>query len=870
MRRGGVRPRLLAPAGIACLLLVAFWPVVARRQTLFPVIPGVLPGAAARPSFLLDPMDTTWQNYPLALFVRHSWRDGNPPVWNGFSGCGEPLVPAGVGAATSPLRWWTALVEANPVLWDYFLLGRLALAGLLAFLFARKLGLGTAGAFTAGSAFMLSGHLVLNMNQAFLDAEVLLPALGLGVLGMCGPLSRRNSGKPLAVSHKPGKENGETGQDYSGKFTWPWAVTVLAGGAILLAGQPQSAFTAALLAAALEASGAVRSKHRLPALGGVASAGFVAFLLGAPFLFSFLDYLPRAQHVHGGQGMEPETLRGAASLVAPWLLGRFGERWLGLNAFRFLPYLGLSTVLLAVLGARRAWPRPAGPALALVPAFLLAAAYGIPPVSWLGHLPFLDSLWWGKYQGPTVLCVAVLAGFGVEAVVEVAGRRGWKKAALWLLPALVAGELFLLMPRQRPRPFNPMPADPYLVALRSGMDPLNERVWGTGRALMPHTGAALGIPDARTYFALYSRRAYWYLRGLVTGSVTTANEAVFTGSLRAYPALASPALRALAVRRVVALAEPGDLVPALAPAGDPMWMRAGDRGRTGRLVEPGSPPLRLALGIPPSGAVLAGMWTGAGGPADCAVSVEGRKLAVAGIPDRWKGFRVDLGDFGGSRAVVEFRASGGPGFLAGLLLRSPEGAVLGADGRRSGSAGRFKLISDGSVLVYDSPGALARARVAARALRANGDTGALYEASGDPANGRTVFVEAAANWAGFSARARPGPARVVSDSGWRVACEVPGGGVRVLVLADTWEPGWRAYAGKYRLAVRPADCMFRAVAVPPGEGEVRFFYEPLPFKFGLLSAGLGMGLLVGMSLGVLLFHSGGKPPTVHKRRRGRN
>ena len=187
------RPRrLLALAGLAALLLVSFWPVVVRRQTLFPRLPGVLPAASAGPAFLLDPMDTGWQNYPLALFVNHSWGGGNPPIWNRFSGCGEPLIMSGLGAVTSPLRWWTAFVPPSPAVWDYFLLARLMLAGCLAFVFAGRMGLGLAGSCAAGTAFMLSGHLVLNLNQAFIDGEVLIPAVGLGILEACA--GRRGGG----------------------------------------------------------------------------------------------------------------------------------------------------------------------------------------------------------------------------------------------------------------------------------------------------------------------------------------------------------------------------------------------------------------------------------------------------------------------------------------------------------------------------------------------------------------------------------------------------------------------------------------------------------------------------------------------------
>jgi len=254
--------------------------------------------------------------------------------------------------------------------------------------------------------------------------------------------------------------------------------------------------------------------------------------------------------------------------------------------------------------------------------------------------------------------------------------------------------------------------------------------------------------------------------------------------------------------------------------------------------------VRLALDVPTSGAVLSGMWGSIGKPSAGTATFGAERVRIQGESMRWKPFRLDLERSGGKRVVVEFRASGGTGFLAGLLMRSQAGALLGSDGRRLDSPS-LRLHHDGSVLVYELPGTLPRARLAGHALRAADAGGALYEASGDPAGGRTVFVEAPRDWEGFSVRGRPAAARVTSDSGWRLACEVPGDGLRLLVLADTWEPGWRAYAGERRLSVKPADCMFRAVAVPPGAREVCFFYEPLPFKLGVLAAGLGLGFCLG-------------------------
>jgi hypothetical protein len=123
----------------------------------------------------------------------------------------------------------------------------------------------------------------------------------------------------------------------------------------------------------------------------------------------------------------------------------------------------------------------------------------------------------------------------------------------------------------------------------------------------------------------------------------------------------------------------------------------------------------------------------------------------------------------------------------------------------------------------------------------------LLAASEAPAAGRAAFVEGPADWIGFAARGESGPARIVEDHGGRLSVAVaPAPAPRVLVLADTYEPGWKAFAGGVRLRVLPADCMFRAVAVPPRAARVAFTYDPWPFKAGLLLAAWAAGCLAAL------------------------
>ena len=56
----------------------------------------------------------------------------------------------------------------------------------------------------------------------------------------------------------------------------------------------------------------------------------------------------------------------------------------------------------------------------------------------------------------------------------------------------------------------------------------------------------------------------------------------------------------------------------------------------------------------------------------------------------------------------------------------------------------------------------------------------------------------------------------------------------ILVLADSFYPGWNAYVDGKREEILRANLFFRAVALPAGEHIVEFRYEPRSFKIGLV------------------------------------
>lgn len=64
----------------------------------------------------------------------------------------------------------------------------------------------------------------------------------------------------------------------------------------------------------------------------------------------------------------------------------------------------------------------------------------------------------------------------------------------------------------------------------------------------------------------------------------------------------------------------------------------------------------------------------------------------------------------------------------------------------------------------------------------------------------------------------------------------------VLVLADQYEEGWKATIDKRKVQISPANFIFRAVKIPPGNHQVIFYYWPKSFDLGLKISLLAISL----------------------------
>ena len=70
----------------------------------------------------------------------------------------------------------------------------------------------------------------------------------------------------------------------------------------------------------------------------------------------------------------------------------------------------------------------------------------------------------------------------------------------------------------------------------------------------------------------------------------------------------------------------------------------------------------------------------------------------------------------------------------------------------------------------------------------------------------------------------------------------------LLVLSDTYYPGWKAFVDKRQTRVYRANYMMRAIALPAGSHLVEFTYQPLSFTIGSVVTCLSLFLLLSLLL----------------------
>jgi hypothetical protein len=93
---------------------------------------------------------------------------------------------------------------------------------------------------------------------------------------------------------------------------------------------------------------------------------------------------------------------------------------------------------------------------------------------------------------------------------------------------------------------------------------------------------------------------------------------------------------------------------------------------------------------------------------------------------------------------------------------------------------------------------------------------------------------------------RGAPAEIVRDELHRVDVEATLDAPGMLVLADSYYPGWRALVDGEEVEIRAVNHLFRGVPLDAGSHRVRFDYRPVSVLAGGVISALGIGALIAL------------------------
>ena len=286
----------------------------------------VLPGYPT-----IDP-NVGFTSYALGARAALDVLSGHLPLWNHYEGLGTPLLGEMQSAALFPPTWFLAFPHGQAVEQAFLQL----MAGVGAFLFFRKFGLGTRAALAGSVAFELNGVFAW-LRNAIYNPVAFLPWLFFAVEGM----------RAAALAERP----------------LPRRLPLIGVGATLAAlalyaGFPEEVYLYSLLLIAWVAfrMAGLSGRQNLTFGSDLLLTGVIALALSAPLLVAFADFLGEAElGGHGGNGFYGVWLNSGAIIqyIMPYIFGPIfastnqtvSRIWGGTGG-----YIGFAPIVIAVAG----------------------------------------------------------------------------------------------------------------------------------------------------------------------------------------------------------------------------------------------------------------------------------------------------------------------------------------------------------------------------------------------------------------------------------------------------------------------------------------------------------------------------------------
>jgi len=782
-------------AALACLALICcvfFWKAVTLQGAFFYY-------------------DHSIQNYPFRLFFAEGLGQGRFRLWTPDIFCGFPLFAESQGNAAYPpflalfglLKPWVA--------YNYYTVLHFLLAGVFTYILARLLRVGHMGSVLAGAIYMLAGPVLYHAHHTnIVVGASLLPLL----LALIELVVRRRS-------------------------LWPLLGFAVASAALALGAQPQYTLYCALVCGiylawrmhVAELSEGPGTTVRL--LAAFALAGALSLALAAVQLAPLAELVGLSSR--SGQGFVQPIVTGGSpgnllTLMLPHYFGSpgLGSYWGGVGVglhSEYTLFVGTASLLLALTGAFACRKRGglffAGLGLFafLFSLDLSGGVYGV--FSWLPI--FRTSRFPQRFAFVTALCVGLLAGMGVDALVKSTDRRRVRKAAfLSAGMVLVMAILALAVTDAYQGDFRSLSRDQ--LAATTGLRSFQVDVlWRHFRETQPaDILRLLGVVLAGTALLLSAAtRALPRRACALLLCVLAIGELAWAG--REFAIVTDPAI----------YTEPPALVRELTklPPGRIFRFRYGDR--LGPDVRMGDFPFTQGAALQPE------LYAGSLDKLPHNANMIWHVPSANGFsPLQTLALKTLLGQPENTNTLIEYSPSPLWGMLNARYLLTP---------RQSIPCDWPRVTRADGISVFENPDVMPRVRLVHRTkLIAHPDQAiaTLRDPGFDHAREIVVHDRSALLPDGIEADPATESAQILSDTGDEIIVRAVVQAPAYLVLADQFYPGWQVEVDGEPGDVLRVNYLLKGVRLAPGEHELRFVFRPASFRVGLTLTCLGLATLV--------------------------
>jgi hypothetical protein len=400
-----------------------------------------------------DPAAEGYQILPLRKLTMQYVLRGELPLWNPYLAAGTPLAADTSFSACAPLEFLNLLPNE---LWDFRTLMGMWLAGFLMLVFLRELKLNKHSAFIGAVLYMLSGLFTMYPNMNWTNVIVFTPLLLFSIERLVQRTTLRHILMTGIVQ----------------------AICIL-GGFLEVVALQFVLSVLYLLFRSIEA----KKQHAWKPLIGFAVSLTLGLGLSAFFTIPVLEYLSNSFHFHGpsiGLADAPSFL--AITYFIPYFMGGLQSYWT--EAFRttgnpwdiVTGYVGIASLFLTLVALSSSLDKKFDSharrsiifffAVSLI---ALGKTFGVPLTNWIGYLPVLNAILFPRYLGTIwIFCFSVTAAYGVDCLASHDTRLRYilMSSALSLLVVISLASLSVPF---IPRIHNPVFHYPFYMLLQGSL-----------------------------------------------------------------------------------------------------------------------------------------------------------------------------------------------------------------------------------------------------------------------------------------------------------------------------------------------------------------------------------------------------------------